>query len=151
MMHKWMVSKDAKNPNLIYVRRYRNIDLAKEVLKQSGTPMGKDDCVRFLNGDRRDCRRENLEKVCRRKILQARRRGNKTSTFLGVCLNRRKRRFTAQLSVNGKQIHVGSFRSELQAAKAWNIAAFEAYGLDTYFNRVPDWGLPEGAEYYPGA
>lgn len=153
--HRWMVCRDSRSQkkgkqDLVYVRRYRNIDLAKQVLERMGDPMGKNDCVRYLNGDRLDCRRENLERVCRRKVLQARRRSNKSSDFLGVCLNMKKRRFTAQLTIGGEQCHLGSYKSELEAARAWNEAALLAYGTDTYFNRVPGWELPEGAEFYPG-
>src|SRR2546425_1516194 len=53
-------------------------------------------------------------------------RNNRTSQYKGVCLEKGKWR--VRIRVNGKNIEIGRFDSELQAALAYDKAAREHYG-----------------------
>jgi hypothetical protein len=55
--------------------------------------------------------------------------GNITSsTFKGVSWDQQGRRWRAQCRVNGKRTHLGSFRSEAEAALVYNKVALKQYG-----------------------
>ena len=55
---------------------------------------------------------------------------NLTSKYYGVCWKKRPRIWEANIQVNGKQIHLGSFDSEIEAAKA-----YDAYVISNNLNR----------------
>ena len=44
----------------------------------------------------------------------------KTSRFYGVSFNKKKEMFRTCLVYNKKQLHIGFFKDEIQAAKAYN-------------------------------
>lgn len=54
------------------------------------------------------------------KIIQ-----NKSSKYFGVILNKKTNKFRALLVYNKKQLHLGFFENEIDAAKAYNIKANE--------------------------
>ena len=48
---------------------------------------------------------------------------NKSSKYHGVTFDKRSNKFKALLVYNKKQIHIGTFIDELDAAKAYNVKA----------------------------
>lgn len=98
--------------------------------------------VDHANRNGLDNRRENL-RICSK--AENARNGNrnikgKTSKFKGVCLkaNRRERSpWLATITINGKQKYVGTFKTEIEAAKAYDSAAVKFFGefAATNFNR----------------
>lgn len=55
-------------------------------------------------------------------------KSNNTSGFKGVHYCKSKRRFTAQINVDGKYIHLGRFKTAEEAARVYDAAAIEAVG-----------------------
>ena len=51
-----------------------------------------------------------------------------TSAYIGVSWHRASKRWIAQVSVNGKSVHLGCFNCEIEAAKAYDAAARFHYG-----------------------
>jgi hypothetical protein len=51
-----------------------------------------------------------------------------TSSYKGVSWQKRDKCWQSMIGVNGKPIHIGKFTIELEAAKAYDIAALEHFG-----------------------
>jgi len=62
------------------------------------------------------------------------------SKYCGVCIS--KNRYTAQISFNKNRIYLGTYNIELDAAKAYDIAAIKYFGNNTTLN------FPELREKY---
>jgi len=90
-----------------------------------------------------NCRRSNLRRATRQQNVwnKSPSRGlvrSKTSCHKGVFLDRKSQRFVVRITHNGKRIHVGTFRTEIEAARAYNAKAKELYGDFAYLNPLPD-------------
>lgn len=85
-----------------------------------------------LNNTRANLRQANCSQ-------NARNRGPKpgsTSRFLGVCWSKKSQKWQAGISVNKKQIHIGIFSSEIEAATARDVAARKYHGEFAALNSV---------------
>lgn len=93
--------------------------------------------VDHWDGDGLNNRRLNL-RPCNRSqnIANQKRRTGGRSKFKGV--NPSKLRWQARISVNGVRRHLGSFRTEEDAALAYNAAAVVAFGEFANLNEVEE-------------
>lgn len=58
-----------------------------------------------------------------------------SSRFKGVCWSKRERKWQARIRVgNGKRLDLGMFKSEIDAARAYDEAALTAHGEYAYLN-----------------
>ena len=55
---------------------------------------------------------------------------DKSSKFFGVAYNKKNNNWVAYIRYNGKRIHLGSFQTQIDGAKAYNVKAIELYGED---------------------
>lgn len=85
--------------------------------------------VDHINGNGLDNRRENL-RLCTRaqNRMNSVKRIGKSSTFNGVYWHKNCRKWRASLKLDGKEIHIGYFNTELDAAEAYDEKAFELFG-----------------------
>lgn len=76
-----------------------------------------------------NCQKENL-RICTHKENQRNVRSHKDSTskYLGVCWHKKKKKFEVRVRVEGKNIRLGYFFNETEAAKAYDVAAKKHYG-----------------------
>ena len=59
---------------------------------------------------------------------QGKQKGTCSSKYKGVCWYKRTKKWRAYIKVNGKQIHLGCFTDEMDAASAYDEAAMEYFG-----------------------
>lgn len=85
--------------------------------------------VDHRNGNGLDNQRANLREATRtQNNANARRRKDNTSGFKGVTLDARIGRWSARIHVNKQCRSLGYFATAEEAALAYDIAAFEAFG-----------------------
>lgn len=94
-----------------------------------------------INGDKLDNRRDNLRVASRtqNEANKKKRVWTKTPTssqYKGVTFMKDRNRWRASIQKDGKQLFLGTFKDEIEAAKAYNKAAVEVYGEFAYLNEV---------------
>jgi hypothetical protein len=85
-------------------------------------------CVDHINNIRTDNRTENLRWVTIRENNQNRKHnkeGKTTSKYSGVCYKKANSNYVATIQTNGKNKHIGSFKTEEEAAEAYDKALIE--------------------------
>ena len=88
------------------------------------------------NGDKLDCRLENL--AFRSRSVASRQRKTSSGTgYTGVY--REHKRYRAVISINGKAKHIGMFDTAEEAAAAYNKVSKELFGDDGKINKVKGW------------
>ena len=89
--------------------------------------------VGFVNGNKLDCRLNNL--IFRSRAIASRIRKTSSSTgFTGVYKEHNK--FRSVISINGKSKHLGMFKTAEEAAKAFNEMSKKLYGADGKQNKL---------------
>lgn len=92
-----------------------------------------------INRDKLDCRRGNLRIATHGQNIGntfRRKTESSTSQYKGVSFDREKQRFLAQGRSNGKMVFIGRFKSEDNAAKAYNRWAESYFGEFAFLNPV---------------
>lgn len=100
-------------------------------------PKGKQVYPRRFN-EGLDYRKSNLI-VCtlkERQRLLPKRRVKTTSSFRGVSYSQSTKKWKAGIEVNGRGINLGQFKTEAEAAQAYNQAAKKYFGESAYQNQV---------------
>lgn len=138
--HKWFFS--GRSPRIAAVARVEGI---KVYLHNFLMRPGDQQEVDHINHDRLDNRRQNL-RLCNRSQNCANKRSYKNtySKFKGVTWHKRQRKWIAQIKVNQKIKHLGSFVSEDDAARTYDVAARKYFGQFALTNE--DMGLFDGKE-----
>jgi hypothetical protein len=96
-----------------------------------------DKLITFANGDRLDCRRENLKFTTRSKSQMGKLRstGNRTG-FKGVSFNKAAEKFKAYIKKDGKLHYLGLYATAKEAAAAYNKKAKELFGEFAGLNKI---------------
>jgi hypothetical protein len=112
----------------------RSITLGRYLMKPSAKKQVY--CQRFNDG--LDYRKENLV-VCtiqERQRLLPKRRTKTTSRYRGVSFQSKNKKWRAGIEVKGKQMNLGEFAKESQAALAYNKASEKYFGKNAYQNSI---------------
>ena len=91
--------------------------------------------VGVLNGNKLDCRLENLVYRSRSAASRTRNTSNKVG-YTGVY--QENKRFRAVISIDGKSVHLGMFPTAIEAAIAYNKASWEKFGTEGKLNDIPE-------------
>lgn len=81
--------------------------------------------VDHINGNSLDNRRQNLRIVTNREnIINSRRfrEGRTSSRYPGVSWHKTEKTWRASIQINGRQVHLGHYQNELDAANAYKAA-----------------------------
>lgn len=105
--------------------------LAEHFLSASKT--AANNLVGTVNGNKLDCRIENL--VYRSRSVSSRKRKSSSQTgYTGVY--QEQSRYRAVISVNRRLLHIGMFNTAEEAAQAYNQKSKELYGEDGKVNKI---------------
>ena len=101
-------------------KKYRTVYLHREIMG----PVPPEHEVIFRNGDRLDCRRENLRMVSKQEARQhhQRARSNSKSGIKGISYNRRPRTWSVDIYRDGQVRRVGTFFTLKDAQEAYDQA-----------------------------
>jgi hypothetical protein len=133
------------NGRYVMGRPYRNADgkrkrmvLLHRFIMRETNPKKQFD---HKNTIKLDCRRRNLRPAKRgqNEYNKPKRKGNWSSKFKGVTLRRTRHigdRWYARVKHNGKNLILGTFGSEILAARAYNRAAKKYYGSFARLNKI---------------
>lgn len=126
-----------------YAVRTQHIEYTNGKQKQKTIMMHRviidaaDNCsVDHIDTNRLHNVRNNLRCATPMQNHRNRRKTRGTSQYKGVWRNEKSKNWTAKITVNKKQIYLGSFNSEIDAAKAYNIAALKYFGVFARINAI---------------
>ena len=125
---KWCASYE-RNGNAYALRGYRSGD-RKRTIKMHREIMGAKpgQQVDHKNGDTLDNRRANLRICTQSQNNMNRHTRTGTSRYKGVCWSKAKRKWQAGIQVDGKTKFLGYFHNEIEAARAYDVAARDLFG-----------------------
>ncbi len=123
----WKRSDGHYKIETIYLHRY----IAEKFLDEPASPQMK--LVGAKNGNKLDCRLENLEWRTRSTASRNRKTTSKTG-YTGVYIENKK--YRAIITINGKAVHIGMFDTPEAAARAYNKRAKQEYGDEAKLNKI---------------
>jgi len=119
----WTLWTDGKRKYAYRKKNGKNIYLHREITQATNK-----ECVDHINGNGLDNRKENLRVVTNQQNAWNSRYSRGVSKYRGVCRNG-KNRWRAQIRILGnKRIHIGTFKSEEEAATAYQEFSKKYHG-----------------------
>lgn len=131
--YKWSISK-IKNKFYIARSENRKIVLLHRFIMDAPNGM----LVDHIDGNVQNNKKSNL-RICTAKQNtknSVKTKSKTTSFYKGVHFDKERNKYQAQIKVDYKNIHLGRFETEDQAAIAYNIAALKYHGEYANLNNV---------------
>jgi helix-turn-helix protein len=92
-------------------------------------------CVDHINGDTFDNRKKNLRLVTQHENqANSRKHQIKTSVYKGVYWDKSRLKWAAKIKTHDKAVFLGRFKTEREAAEAYNDAALRLFGQYAFLN-----------------
>lgn len=132
--HKWSLHPGDRVGKLFYASRSENgkvIKLHREIMNAQ-----KGEFVDHIDGNGLNNVRENLRLVSHKENMANQRKRAGKSKYRGVYFNKSHGKWRAQIQIEGKRTYLGSFASEIEAAKAFNDACLKFYNGKGELNNV---------------
>ncbi len=108
-------------------KRGSDLYMHRMIAEKMFNPEGKWQ-VDHVNGDSFDNQRSNIRLSTQaQNLMNARKRKGTLSKYKGVTWNRNRETWNAYITVNKEFVHLGVFRNEMKAAKAYDEAAKEHF------------------------
>lgn len=132
--YKWHYSNHGYAARMVRKKQHRSVTFMQWYIVR---PL-LNTVIDHINGDRLDNRRCNL-RMCKKEDNNKNRRVNKSKTssqYKGVTWRKHAKAWKAYIKLNQKQIHLGYFKNEFDAAIAYNKAAEQLFGEFACLNEV---------------
>jgi hypothetical protein len=130
---KWCVYKNRSTDYASHRYKNRSISMHRTILKAN---LGE--FVDHKDGNGLNNQKSNLRICTMNGNMQNRKRyKNNTTGFKGVYFNKDRKKYRAQIRVDGKRICIGGFKTPIEAAQAYDSAAIKLHGefAVTNFNK----------------
>jgi len=127
--HKWHAVKTGDRFYAYRSKNKRSLSMHRVIM---GEPKGM--VVDHIDGNSLNNRRSNLRICTVAQNLQNRRWTGGLSRYKGVCFVKRLNKWQAEITFNGRRMHIGCFDNEIDAAKAYDRKAAELFGEFAYLN-----------------
>ena len=96
-------------------------------------------CVDHIDGVKSNNHHENLRYATHAENgRNMEKHSDGSSVYKGVSYKKAKNKWQAQIQINGKQTYLGLFYNEREAAKFYNTAALEHFGIFAKLNEIED-------------
>lgn len=93
--------------------------------------------ISFKNGNKLDCRKSNLFIATKKSAINTSRgHEGSSSKYKGVTWDKSRSKWVSHIRVDGKQIYLGRFDNEDDAAKAYNNAVMEYRDANAFINVI---------------
>lgn len=122
--YRWCARKDG---NTFYAMRSIQVN-GKQRAVQMHNAIMNEKSIDHIDHDGLNNQKSNL-RVCTRSenMMNMGKHEKASSIYKGVCFFNRDKKWLAQIKINGKRIRLGTFASEIEAAKAYNEKAIEFF------------------------
>ena len=131
MKHRWHAQK---HRNTFYATTNIQMNGGSLRMHQILIPYDTSYMVDHANGNGLDNRKSNLRQATAAQNGWNRgKQINNTSGFKGVCLHKASKKWAAEITLNGKQTHLGLFETPQEASNAYTQASKELHGA---FGRI---------------
>ena len=127
--YKWCANKSRRSYYAVRSNGQRQIRMHRMI---TSAPKGL--FVDHINHNGLDNRKTNLRLCTESQNNLNRRPYGKTSRYKGVSRHKKTNRYLAAICYQGKRFHLGTFRDEVDAAKAYDKKARELFGQFAYLN-----------------
>lgn len=132
--YKWYIS--GGKPGSLYVGKYKNKRsnsyLHREILNAK-----RGQVVDHIDGNPLNNQKNNL-RICSQKqnLWNSKKAINTTSKFKGVFFDKSRNKWQSKIMRNGKNLFIGRFDHEIDAAKAYNEQALKSSGKFAFLNKI---------------
>lgn len=127
--HKWCASGSGRR-----MYAYCHINGKTVALHRFLTNAPKGMVVDHIDGNGLNDRQSNLRVCTQRQNLWNSRPKGRHSRYKGVCWDKYRNRWVVYVRYEGRNIFVGRFRDEVEAARAYDRRAYECFGEYAYLN-----------------
>lgn len=132
---KWHTIKTSNSQYVnrtVFINKKKTYNsMARKIMK---APKGM--VVDHINGNTLDNRKQNLRICTIQQNSWNKKKQNSLYKYKGVQLRKDRGNWRACITYNNKFISLGSFKTELEAAKAYNTKALELYGEYAKLNKI---------------
>ena len=141
--HNWSISQNRKEERFYvqtHVKKFGK--LVKTKLHRFILNAKNGEIVDHINNDPLDNRKENL-RICTiaQNSRNRKKRCNSNCKYKGVNYHKRLKKYQANITLDYKRKHLGTFETELEAAIAYNEAALKYHGEYALLNDVEPYKL----------
>jgi hypothetical protein len=127
--YKWHAVKTGDRFYAYRSKNKRSLSMHRVIMN---APKGM--VVDHIDGNGLNNRRSNLRVCTVSQNHQNRRWTGGVSRYKGVCFLKKVNKWKAEITFNGRRIHIGCFADEISAAKAYDKKAAELFGEFAYLN-----------------